>query len=99
MLIAIAILLTAAVVFYTLSIREKDLPSPEPISPFLHLDERKARIYENLRDLQFELRLGKMSEDDYQQSKAVLQQELAAVLSEVEAVKARLAAQTEGVKK
>lgn len=91
MLIALAIILTAAVVFYTLSIRQKDLPPPEPVSPFLYLDERKARIYENLRDLQFELRLGKMSEEDYQKAKAGLQQELAYVLAEVEAIKSRLA--------
>jgi carbonic anhydrase/acetyltransferase-like protein (isoleucine patch superfamily) len=31
-------------------------PEPEPPSPFSHLDERKAAIYENLRDLQFEFR-------------------------------------------
>lgn len=90
MLITIAIILTAAVVFYTLGIREKDLPPSEPVSPFQHLDERKARIYENLRDLQFELRLGKMSDEDYQKSKATLQQELAVVLAEVEQLKSQL---------
>ena len=30
---------------------------------------RKASIYENLRDLQFEYRLGKLSDDDYQRTK------------------------------
>lgn len=99
MLIAIAILLTAAVVYYALTIRDRDIPEPEPISPFLHLDERKARIYENLRDLQFELRLGKMSEDDYQRAKLGLQQELAVVLAEVEKVKSSLNQAQEGVRK
>lgn len=89
-----AILVTAAVVVLTLVVREKDLPPPEPVSPFLHLDERKARIYENLRDLQFELRLGKLSDEDYLKSKHALQQELAQVLAEVDALKAKL-----GVKK
>ena len=42
--------------------RPKDLPAPEPVSPFQHLDERKAAIYENLRDLQFEYRVGKLSD-------------------------------------
>jgi len=89
-----AILLTALAVVLTLVVREKDLPPPEPVSPFVHLDERKARIYENLRDLQFELRLGKLSDDDYQKSKHALQQELAQVLAEVDALKTKL-----GVKK
>jgi hypothetical protein len=92
MLEGLAIILAAAAVLYTLAIRPKDIPPPEPPSPFQHLDERKARIYENLRDLQFELRLGKMSDEDYQQSKQTLQQELAAVLAEVDALKAKLGA-------
>ena len=66
----------------------KDLPEPEPVSPFAHLDERKAAIYENLRDLQFEYRVGKLSDDDYQQTKKDLQKELAAVLAEVDRLKA-----------
>ena len=48
----------------------KDLPEPEPVSPFQHLDERKAAIYENLRDLQFEYRVGKLSDADYQHDQA-----------------------------
>jgi hypothetical protein len=90
MLIALAILVTVAAVFLTLGIRERDLEPPEAVSPFQHLDERKARIYENLRDLQFELRLGKMSDEDYQKSKLALQGELAGVLAEVDALKAKL---------
>ena len=54
------------------------LPEPEPVSPFQHLDERKAAIYENLRDLQFEYRVGKLSDADYQSTKKDLQKELAA---------------------
>lgn len=91
MLEATAILLAAAAVIYTLLIRPQDVPPPEAPSPFQHLDERKARIYDNLRDLQFELRLGKMSDDDYQRSKQTLQQELAGVLAETDALKAKLA--------
>jgi hypothetical protein len=50
------------------------------------LDERRAAIYENLRDLQFEYRVGKLSDADYQQTKVGLQKELAGVLSEIEKV-------------
>lgn len=86
MVIALASLLFVAVIAFLLFIRPKDLPPAEPVSPFQHLDERKASIYENLRDLQFEYRLGKMSDDDYQGSKTDLQKELARVMEEVDRV-------------
>ncbi|MBK9168791.1 MAG: hypothetical protein IPM24_15160 [Bryobacterales bacterium] len=92
MTIAIACLVTAAVLFYVLSVRERDIPEPEPVSPFDHLDERKAAIYENLRDLQFEYRLGKLSDNDYQQTKLDLQKELAGVLAEVDRLREELTA-------
>ncbi len=90
MIIAIAIGLTIVVIVLTLFIREADLPKLPPENPFKVFDERKARIYENLRDLQFELRLGKLSDDDYAKSKQSLQSELAQVLAEVDAIKASL---------
>ena len=45
MIIALAVLLTLGVLYFTLAIREKDLPEQEPVSPFRHLDEKKARVY------------------------------------------------------
>jgi ribosomal protein L40E len=87
-----AVALIAGALFITLSVRDKDIPEPEPVSPFFHLDERKARIYENLRDLQFEFRLGKLSDEDYQNAKQGLQKELAGVLAETETLKAKLEA-------
>src|SRR5882757_7737001 len=83
LLLAVVILL-AATLFYTLFIRAKDIPPPDPVSPTRHLEERKAAIYENLRDLQFEYRVGKLSDVDYQQTKTSLQKELAVVLAEIE---------------
>jgi hypothetical protein len=56
------------------------------VSPTQHLEDRKAQIYENLRDLQFEFRVGKLSDEDYQQTKLGLQKELAGVLAEIEKV-------------
>ncbi|MBM3763053.1 MAG: hypothetical protein FJW36_22760 [Acidobacteria bacterium] len=90
MIIAVVIGLCLLVVALTLFIRESDLPKLPPENPFRVQDERKARIYENLRDLQFELRLGKLSDDDYAKSKKNLQAELAVVLAEVDALKASL---------
>jgi len=86
MIFAAALLAIAAIVF-TLMIRARDLPEPEPASPTGHLEERKATIYENLRDLQFEYRVGKLSDQDYQQTKQDLQRELALVMAQIEGVK------------
>jgi rRNA maturation endonuclease Nob1 len=93
MTIFLACLLTVGVILFILSVRAKDLPEAAPVSPFEHLDERKAAIYENLRDLQFEYRVGKLSDQDYQQTKQDLQKELAGVLAEIDRVKQTLASQ------
>ena len=93
MIIILASLLTIGVLVFILSVRAKDLPEPAPVSPFEHLDERKAAIYENLRDLQFEYRVGKLSDQDYQQTKQDLQKELAGVLAEIDRLKQNLAGQ------
>jgi len=79
---------------FLLFIRLQDLPKPEPVSPFKHLDERKAIIYENLRDLQFEYRVNKISDEDYQITKLELQKELARVLAEVDRIKKELSVTT-----
>ena len=87
MIIAITCVVAIAVIAFVLGVRPKDIPAAEPLSPFHHLDERKAAIYENLRDLQFEYRVGKLSDDDYQSTKKDLQKELARVLAEVDKLK------------
>jgi hypothetical protein len=92
MIIALACLLAFAVLGFILTVRTKDLPEPEPVSPFAHLDERKAAIYENLRDAQFEFRVGKLSDSDYQQTKVGLQKELAVVMAEIDRIKGTLPA-------
>ncbi len=94
MIIAIAAFLVLGALLYTLIVRPASLPEPEALSPFRHVDEAKARIYENLRDLQFELRLGKLSDEDYARTKVDLQKELAKVLADADALKAELGVQT-----
>jgi hypothetical protein len=85
LVIAVAVLVAVTLV-YTLFVRPNDIPAPEPVSPTRHLEERRAAIYENLRDLQFEYRVGKLSDTDYQQTKLSLQKELAGVIAEIERV-------------
>lgn len=90
MMTVVAILLVLGALFFTLFIRAKDVPEPIPVSPVQHLEDRKQAIYDNLRDLQFEYRLGKLSDSDYQQTKQALQKELAGVLAEMEETMKRL---------
>lgn len=97
-LIAVAILVVAATTIFTLFIRPQDIPKADPVSPTRHLDERKAAIYENLRDLQFEYRVGKLSDTDYQQTKITLQKELAVVLGEIERLSPKSGAVTSAPK-
>ena len=90
MMTLVAILVVLGALFFTLFVRAKDVPEPVPVSPVQHLEDRKQAIYDNLRDLQFEYRLGKLSDSDYQQTKQALQKELAGVLAEMEEMMKRL---------
>jgi hypothetical protein len=85
MVLSAAVVLVMGTLLFTLFVRSQDVPEAPPVSPTAHLEERKAQIYENLRDLQFEFRLGKLSDADYQKTKVDLQLELAKVLAEIDA--------------
>ncbi len=84
MITGLAAVLALAAFAFVLFIRNEDVPEVIPASPIQHLDDRKHAIYDNLRDLQFEYRLGKLSDEDYQSTKQSLQRELAVVLAETE---------------
>jgi hypothetical protein len=87
MFLTLAIAVTLLMLGYTLFVRPKDVPeAPAPL-PYQHLEGRKAAIYENLRDLQFEYRVGKLSDADYERTKKELQAELATVLAEIDKMK------------
>jgi hypothetical protein len=92
MILLAAVAVALAALSYTLMVSEKDVPDPLPVSPVQHLEDRKRAIYDNLRDLQFEYRLGKLSDGDYTQTKQALQRELALVLSEIELLSRNFAA-------
>jgi hypothetical protein len=83
---AFAALVIAAALGLVIFVNAGSLPPAEAISATVDLDQRKAQIYEGLRDLQFEYRLGKLSDDDYQKAKTNLQRELATVLAEIDQV-------------
>lgn len=49
-----------------------------------YLLERKEQLYENLRDLNFEHRAGKYPEEDFLAQRALLENEAAQLLAEIE---------------
>jgi hypothetical protein len=49
-----------------------------------YLEERKEQLYENLRDLNFEYRAGKYPEEDFLAQRALLENETAQLLAEIE---------------
>ena len=76
------ITLAAACLFYVFYLPGKLFLGPEKTRAG-YLRERKDAVYENLRDLNFEFKSGKFPDADYQSMKASLEEEAAAVLSEI----------------
>ena len=98
MVLSAAVVLVVGTLLFTLFVRSQDIPELPAPSPTAHLEERKAQIYENLRDLQFEFRVGKLSDADYQKTKVDLQSELAKVLAAIDAVQIPAAARAKATK-
>jgi len=48
-----------------------------------YLRERKEAVYDNLRDLNFEYKAGKVPDADYQSLRASLEEEAAAIMAEI----------------
>ncbi|HLX84166.1 MAG TPA: hypothetical protein VKR59_09715 [Terriglobales bacterium] len=48
-----------------------------------YLRERKEAVYENLRDLNFEYKAGKVGDADYQSMRGSLEEEAAAIMAEI----------------
>jgi hypothetical protein len=86
MLIAAVVALVAIALVLPLLVRPGALPEPEAPSPTRHLEDKRDIIYENLRDLQGEYLMGKLSDEDYQQTKRDLQRELAEVFAEIDRI-------------
>ena len=80
--IVCAALITAASLFYIFYLPGELYLGPEKTRAS-YLRERKDVVYENLRDLNFEYRAGKVPDADYQSLKSSLQDEAAALLAEI----------------
>ncbi len=53
-----------------------------------YLRERKDAVYENLRDLNFEYKAGKLSDADYETLRGSLESEAASILAEIDRLEA-----------
>jgi len=83
--LALCVAMTVALVFYIFYLPEEIEFSGEK-TRLMFLRERKDTVYENLRDLNFEYKAGKLPESDYQQMRASLEEEAAALLAEIDAL-------------
>jgi hypothetical protein len=74
--------ITLAALVYVFRIPVALQPGPEQTRT-AYLRERKEAVYENLRDLNFEYRAGKLPESDYLSLKSSLEDEAAGILAEI----------------
>jgi hypothetical protein len=75
-------LMLAASLFYVLYLPGRLFLGPEKTRAG-YLRERKDAVYENLRDLNFEYKAGKVPDADYTSLKSSLQDEAATILAEI----------------
>ena len=76
------LVVTAAAFYYIFHVPLAVTAGPEK-TRLNYLQERKEVVYENLRDLNFEYKAGKLPETDYQNTRNSLEEEAAAVLAEI----------------
>jgi hypothetical protein len=74
--------LTVACLFYVFHLPQRLFPGA-PNTRAEYLIERKNAVYENLRDLNFEYKAGKLPDVDYASLKSSLQNEAATLLAEI----------------
>ena len=85
-MILACVALATAVIIYIFLIDPDAADSAPHRSHLDQLLERRDTLYDNLRDLKFENRAGKYSEQDYEEMKQALETEAAMVLTEIESV-------------
>jgi hypothetical protein len=85
--IVAGIMLLLALLVYTFW-PENAFASQKEKSRLDFLLERKDQLYENLRDLNFEHRAGKYPEEDFESQRALLENETAVLLAEIDRLQA-----------
>jgi hypothetical protein len=87
----LALAITIATLLYVFYLPGKLYLGPKKTRA-AYLRERKDAVYENLRDLNFEYRAGKVPDADYQSLKSSLQDEAATLLAEIARLELRAGA-------
>jgi hypothetical protein len=82
MILYVCAAMTVAALYYVFFYPGEVYAGPEK-TRLIYLRERKEAVYENLRDLNFELKAGKVPDADYQSMRASLEEEAAAIMSEI----------------
>ena len=80
------VVLTVVALFYIFSTVHGE--SGEVKTRATYLRERKEAVYENLRDLNFEYKAGKLSDGDYENLRSSLESEAASILAEIDRLEA-----------
>ncbi len=88
MIIAACLLLTAGLLFYIFALPQQ-VEAGEEKTRLAFLRERKDVVYENLRDLSFEHKAGKLPDADYYALRAGLEDEAAALLAEIDVLESQ----------
>ncbi len=83
MIVAACLVLAAALIFFIFNLPPQVAVAADK-TRLAFLRERKESVYENLRDLSFEYKAGKLPEPDYIALRAGLEDEAAAILAEIE---------------
>jgi hypothetical protein len=76
------IIFTLLLIFYVFA--PVHVESGEVKTRLSYLYERKEVVYENLRDLSFEFKAGKLGDADFQSLRSSMEEEAAAVLAEID---------------
>ena len=91
--------LFAAALFVYVFYQPGEVEAGEEKTRQMYLLERKEATYENLRDLNFEYKAGKLSEQDYAIQRASLEDEAAAILAEMESIEKARSTSRHGTRK
>ena len=83
MIVFACFVMTAALVYFIFNLPPA-VEHPVEKTRLAFLRERKDMVYENLRDLNFEYKAGKLPDADYAQLRAGLEEDAAAILAEID---------------
>jgi len=89
------VLLTVAVFFYIFKPARAEHALEKTRLAFLY--ERKEQTFENLRDLNFEYKAGKLSDADFSTMRDAMEQEAANILAEIEEIERATGKVREGI--